>query len=258
MKTPRSFPNEGQRRADTLVSALAVVDDIGFLRSTLTAENPTPGDVRRTTSVLRRLLVERQLERVSIPRIGHPLIRGPNLKAVEVANRSRPFQLFTSNCATIFGIEFGGGFWSAGPQPTDLQRDLDSTVDLKPENYLRQGVICVEGQWISRRALLKYVANVADGVHHGVAVDAEERLIARVRHALSYSLEWVEPPYVPEADWMTILNINPEAFSLINLPVVLHRERVDTVLVEMMAISTDLCRSPDVRRLEKYVAEEVP
>src|SRR5689334_6608743 len=58
----------------TREAAVAVLEDLGHLRELVGTFPPDNAEVRRTSSVLRRLLVEQGIVRVSGPRLGRRLI----------------------------------------------------------------------------------------------------------------------------------------------------------------------------------------
>jgi len=60
--------------------AIALAEDVAHLRQFAGKMDPTASELRRLSSILRRLLVERDLGAVAAPRIGKILLNAPDNK----------------------------------------------------------------------------------------------------------------------------------------------------------------------------------
>ena len=61
----------------------------------------------------------------------------------------------------------------------------ERTALVRLDGFLSQKILCLGGEWVSRGAVIKYVANVASGVHSTVPEDPEHLLIARIRNCVT-------------------------------------------------------------------------
>ncbi len=89
------------------------------------------------------------------------------LSITEQRGRST-FHLFCSGGALAFGIQQRAICVTQGNQPfepSDFDRDL--TIDLTIDSFVKQDVICFQGQWASRKNVIQYVRHVGSGVHSG-------------------------------------------------------------------------------------------
>jgi hypothetical protein len=59
-------------------AAVALLEDVRHLRTVLGRQEPSRGEVRRISSVMRRLLIEQDVLRVAAPRVGRVLIDKPD------------------------------------------------------------------------------------------------------------------------------------------------------------------------------------
>lgn len=235
-------------RAATLEAAIALVDDLNHIRTVLSKPDPTPGDVRRLSAQLRRILVERDLAKVATPRIGRIFLTASDLKPVYVSNRSNPIPYFAAAGVEIFGVFIAAAMVERGGKTRPLQGySPDAIVLLRLDNFMAQRVICFEGEWIRRLDIIKYIANIAHGVHSGTIKEPVENLIRRVRHVSRMSVK----------DGTPLIENNFSIFSTFELPVIVDRKHIDCVLIEVFATASHLVNSPDVLRLEKIISAEV-
>lgn len=234
-------------RASTFETAVVLADDLEHIRAVLSKLDPTPGDIRRLSAQLRRMLVERDLVNVASPRIGRIFLTAPDLKPIYSSNRAAPISFFMAAGVEIFGVSVAACMVEkAGKPRTLLNYSPDATVSLRLDNFVNQNVICFEGEWVRRLDLIKYIANVAHGVHSGTIQDSVEGLIRRVRHVSGMSIK----------DNIPNLTCNVSAFSSVELPAIADRKYVDCVLIELFATASHVINSPDVSRLMEIIATE--
>ena len=125
--------------------------------------------------------------------------------------------------------------------------EADRTLETRLETFLTQRVLCYRSAWVSRSDVIKYVANVASGVHSGIPKDAAERLLGRIRGAVAYSVRngGVHLELFPQG-----VDVDDDSFR--HLP-----DAFDPVLVELLAAATFLVESHFVRELEGVLRIEL-
>ena len=234
---------KAERRGKTFDSAKALADDLQFIRRFVGSPNPEAGDIRRMSALLRRILVDATLERIAAPRVGKLLIRTMKTDDIVRLNRADPIEFLGLGGVSMFGMEIfaihlGGSGASEWPSPLN--------TELTPNDFLKQGVIVWNGRWISRRDIIRYIANVADGVHAGEDKTELDRLIRRVRGTFGMSFQ----------DGTTTFTINHNAFVAVEIPKTLTNAVVDWPLLEVWSAGANLVASPDVQRLVEYIANE--
>src|SRR5271169_4803361 len=108
-------PLSQERRAALIGSsrkaAAALLDDIAYLREVI--EKPTDAaEVRRLSSVLRRLVIECDIQIVAAPRVGKIMIPTPDNDRFYKLAKNHPLRIFASGGTKIFGraVEWIYGF----------------------------------------------------------------------------------------------------------------------------------------------------
>jgi hypothetical protein len=160
---------------------------------------------------------------------------------------------FASGRAKILG-GWAGSVWaydivSKGPfhrlELPVIHADLFVTMRL--DTFLTQRVLCYRGEWVSRAEVIKYVANVASGVHSGAPKDRDQKLLARIRGAVSYTIRGagVHLDMFPKG-------VDTDDENFVHAP-----DAFDPVLVELLAAAMFLVESPLVAELEKFVQAEL-
>jgi hypothetical protein len=222
------------------------LEDLQHMRDVL--NDPKPDGIRRMSAILRRMLVEGNLLEIASPRIGSIELMTVEMKGVERSNRSSPLPFFAAGGADIHGVAFGGVLFTHGTGKPTPEFHPDNRILVKADNFLKQYVICINGKWITRGDVVKYIANVAGGVHGGKIKDGQEALVRRARHVFSMDLS--ERPPRP------LFNFG--ALGLEDLPLTLDRKAIDCVLGELLSAATLLVRSEDVLELEKLLLADGP
>lgn len=234
----------------TREAAAAFVEDMPHIREVVNKQNPDRGELRRLSAVLRRLLIDNggDLRTVAAPRIGRFTILSPDNKPIFKTARKHPYEFFGSAGVSAFGVHFRAAAVEKAPKPQPSEDfDPERTVALPLDNFLSQDVICLQGKWITRRDALKYIANIASGVHSGVPKEEIEKVIARVRRSAVYNA-------VPGA---ANFAFNIDALYADDPPFQYTPDAIDPVLVEVLAASHFIELSPDIRRLETTVQQEL-
>ena len=238
------------RRAQTLERAVALLDDLEFLRLSLANPRPDAGSIRRMSSLLRRFFVDRVLEKVAGPRIGRITVRCPDASWVKQRHERTPLLLYAIAHTEILGVKLANLTLGSGERPEDgavlNKPNPDERISLSLDDFFKQGTILFKGNWITRWQVVKFIANIADGVHSGEKLDEHEQLVKRARHALTLNVE---------GDILKV-DFDTPAFDAGALPAILSRSQVDVVLLELWATCDHLVSSPDIHALEAYIADE--
>jgi hypothetical protein len=162
-----------------------VIEDLEHFRDVWTGTLPDP-DIRRGSATLRRLLVEGEYGTAwrALGRSREPTVPAPDLEAMLGS-----FDRAKVGCA-LAGGALHGGIVVAGlcvvqggglPAPAQDACLFDRPYTLS--QYLASACAYVYGTSITRRDLIKYMANVKGGVHlasNSHARKRERELIARV------------------------------------------------------------------------------
>ncbi len=227
--------------AESQEAANAFVDDMVEIRRVLATEGASIGDVRRISAILRRLLVERDLAIIASPRMGRILLLAPDNKPFYAHEKTNPPRLFVSGRVRVLGwsgiivvrMYRGAGHIDNIP-PERIYApnfDITRTVALKLEGFLNQRVVCFHGEWIGRRAVIKYVANVASGVHsitlgtEGIHIHLPDVVTDRSRQEIPFK------PLAPDS--------------------------IDPVLIELLSAAHFVATSPSIAELERLVKTEI-
>ena len=165
-----------------------VVEDLEYLRDTWTGTIPDT-EIRRGSAILRRLLVEDELGRAwrAAGNAQQPTIPAADLEAMLGHYPRRGVACALAGGALHGGIYAAGIIMVDGPKPPEpATRDVELLMN-RPytvPQYLESACAYVRGTPITRRDLVKYMANVKGGVHLGSNSHARQRakeLISRVR-----------------------------------------------------------------------------
>jgi hypothetical protein len=233
-------------------AAAALLEDVSYIRRLLgEAAPPSPEELRRLSAVLRRILIDSDLSNVAAPRMGSVKLWTPDTKPFMKFSRRFPLFFFASGGAKLFGWTISAATVIA-EQPDDatvaqlsgvlLER---KTVELRLETFLTQPVLCLEGTWINRRDVVKYIAICAHGVHSKTPQEQEHsyKALARIRRGVRYS---VEKGIHIELDR---LGVTEPSFRY-------DPKALDLVLVELLVAAKYLVEAPDTQRLEGLIHEE--
>jgi hypothetical protein len=234
--------------SDTRAQAISFIEDIAHIRDLVGPRDIKAAEIRRLSGVLRRLLIDggdgSGLKKIAAPRIGAVHVRSPDNKAMYKACEKKQVDYFVSGGTGLFGILLRGICGGPGRHP---EIDPDQTVDLRLDSFVTQKVIFVLGQWVSRADIIKYVANVADGVHSGSPKEPVHHVIGRARKRTLIRLR----------DGVTQIMFNQADGENNELPAY-DPTTVDIALLELLSgASFYLANSPDIIRLEAEIAKEI-
>lgn len=232
------------RLVATTDKARHLVEDLAYLREMVGKDELDAPQLRRASAVLRRVLVEGDLIEVAGPRIGKLMILSPDIGALHRANDRETIPFAAAAGACLFGVELAAMLVNSGPTPKDLPGyHPDARVQLNMENFLKQRVICLHGDWVTRHQIIKFVANIGSGVHSGAPVESEERLIHRMRSASRIQM----------VDGVPSIEFNLDALSEVPAAVIYSRDAIDVVLIELLTTARLITDAPDVKRLETTI-----
>lgn len=236
-------------RAETREAAAAFLEDLEYSREILAGTKHSPSQIRRLSAILRRLLVEQDLARVAAPRIGRLLLATPDNEPIYHAEKNQPYGFFSSGGAQVFGLRIRAMRDERHVPIRKIENfDGERVLYLGLDKFLAQRVLCLNGLWISRHATVKYVANVASGVHSGAAASREDAAMAHIRRCVRLLRDgediriWV--------DGAKLAVPIPTDFSY-------SPTSIDAVLFEVMSAAQFMIISPTVLELEKKVRVEM-
>lgn len=221
--------------------AKALADDIQHIRELLEHPHPTPGDIRRLSGWLRRILVEGDLNKAAAPRVGRIHIDAPNLRPYW----NFQWEILLINAADVFGITTSTVMY-AKPHLPEIPEPPLPVVKLNLESFLSQRVICVRGVWATRRDAIKFVANKGQGVHTTDIHASVDKMLMKLRHIIV--------THVDGEKTNTTFNLypteNPEG------PFKAGKHDLDGVQMNLVATARALVDSDEVRTLEQTIDAE--
>jgi hypothetical protein len=237
-------------------AAAALVEDMTYIRETLArADRITPGELRRLSATLRRLLIDNDLRSIAPPRIGSLSLLVPDNDAIYTAARKQPVRMFESGGIHIFnnefrallagyngGIDLGTGF------------DKSKTILVSQDGFLNQKVLAHNNNWITRRQVIKYVANTSAGAHSkSTSVRSKkpedyEIILSVLRKALRFTKNGDKGLKI-DVDWAAYGGNASATF-------VWTPTSINSVLVELLCAAHFLAQSPDIHSLELEIHKE--
>jgi hypothetical protein len=247
--------------AATHGAAWDMIDDMNHMRETVVKPQPTSGDLRRMSSLLRRLLIDSggDIRKISPPRLGRRLhLTAPDVHPFLKDHEREPCDFASLETRGIFGLNaesltIGTKTKPAPPETWTLEGlrgdQPETLISLRLDGFLSQPVLYYDRQWISRAEVIKFVANVAGGVHSGDPKEPDHIVLQKIRQIGGFWLKDGQPalrvhrrPFVPDA---------PKALDV-------NRYGVDFVLLQLMAAARYLTISPDIIELEQIIRAEKP
>ena len=251
-------------------AAEALIEDLEYLREVIAKIETSKGELRRLSGLLRRLLVEADIIDVSTPRMGKIKLISHDNKWFFAMEKRAKMLFFCSGGVEIFGTAICGMcLLNAGPKEKDPEaqtrriaspskaHDPTATVELHLSNFMEQRVLCYDGKWVTRREVIKHIANVGSGVHSDTPKKREDKLIEHIRGVCSFSIsdKGVDAHILPELGPNSPrVKITPKAERA---AVDFTAAVIDPVLIEVLATAKLLIDSPDIKKLEAIVRQEL-
>jgi hypothetical protein len=241
-----SEEKKAEMRAATKAAAHALSDDLKHIREVFGKDEIRPGDLRRLSNQMRRILVESDLRKIAAPRLGRIMIAAPQLRPYHHANEKAPFTLFSGGKLKFKQMQIGDMLMSS-QRVEIVAPNPDVTVELTLDQFCAQRVICFRGTWATRQDVIKYIANAAHGVHSGDASkEASYKLLDSLKNHAGIKFQDGFPTMVMNIDAM---GVNPK-------PWVPNKDRIDFAMVQLMSTGQYLVESPMVRELENFIDSE--
>ena len=229
-----------------------MLDDLTYMRQVVMRSEPNPGEIRRLSNVLRRLLLASgglDFNRVAPPRIGELLFDTHDVKPLIKANKSQPWEFLSVGGAYLWGSVHPS--WALHPGAGVVRDwmgfDNELRIPLKLGTFMDQPVLWVNGYSCTRADLLKYVAHKASGVHSSELTDEKERRINKARHCVSIERT---------ADLGINLNFNP--IKLVEDEGTVSGasfDKLDLTLIHLLAITRIVVDSRGVKELEEDIRQ---
>lgn len=240
-------------RHSTKNAADVLLDDLGHIRRIIISEQPNPGDLRRLSALMRRILIDGDLIRIAAPRIGRLNICAPNHNELYIANDKSPFALIAADTFSTQGLTCSRLCFGNSEL---LQRSTfdpsGEMVGLPVSSFNKQRVLCFRGQWITRANLIEYVANVGHGVHSGIPRKGVELLIQKVRNAIT-----LETGTGPDGKPCPVISVKADVLVLKEPPIEFRAGCIDLALLYIISTARFLVDSPDVIALERFILDEI-
>ena len=237
--------------AKTREPAIALVEDLKFLRTATDRTEPDRQEARNLTTIVRRLLLDQGLAQVAIPRIGRIKLAALDLKPFYEAEGNRPYPFFSGARHKAFNVEFTGlvGGSSREPPRNIIAFDPKRLVFLRVETFLTQRVFCFSGRWVSRKNVLDYVAYKLSGIHAPNRPDTlSDYVLEQIRYTVRYSRN-------ADGGLHMSFRTTPEQRAVIAAQY--EPNSLDPLLIEILDTARLITESPDVIRLEKIIRSEI-
>jgi hypothetical protein len=251
---PMSSEKKAKLLLDTSEAAGAFVEDMGHIRDTLAkADRTTPGEIRRLSAVLRRLLIHDDLRSISSPRIGALSLLIPN-NPIYHAARKQSVRIFLSGGLSVFNNEVRAIVTSmTGNFRLDPAFDKTKTATVTLEGFLNQKVLAHNNKWATRGQVIKYIANKSSGVHSKSTNESStpadfEVLLSVIRKCLRFTKQG-DTGIKISVDWSAFGGIDSSSFTW-------TPDSIDGVLIELLCAAHFLSVSPDVHSLEFAIHKE--
>lgn len=233
------------RRAATRDAANALVDDLEHMRSMLSRADYLPGDIRRLSAQLRRILIDSDIQKIASPRIGRIHIESPDIDDLIRSGDRQPWHFFSGGLALDSFAYFAVDHY---PHREKYPFDQAKRVRMSLRQFLGQRVIFYQNVWATRRDIIKYVANKAHGVHTTRVQHPVDIMLRHVRGLVTLNLS-----VTPASATFTIID-NDDIFSEVHFDG--DPSHFDLVLMHLISFAILLTRSSDVVRLEKKIRAE--
>lgn len=239
--------------SETRNDAISFYEDYIHLKSLVNSIETHPVNLRHASVILRRLLIENLLQKISSPRLGRVALHTIDNNPIYIEARRDTLISFVSGGASIHGIYIAAGMVNKGPAPLTIKDyHPEKFILLNLESFKKQRVIFTSEEWITREQIIKFVANVDHGVHAGKIREKWEERLSRFRHELSVNLETsTEGVPLTALSWKfgeAAENISFERYD---------PARINGVLIEILATIHFFISSPDILRLIEMIEKEV-
>lgn len=258
-----------------------ICEDLAHLEQLWKSESLSNKDIRLSSQIVRRLLLDGDLGKVAASRGVKLSFVAPDNKPLMRCAENGYIAFFQSAGTEVFGFSFRAitTCLTARPHP-DMQSAYEGwtpegTLELRLDSFLRQPVFYfpatfdkkgamtaiqkhptwpqlrpreIVGTQISRRDVISYVANKAGGPHFDVDRPEVNACLDRIRCGVKYSLA---------DNGVLELGFNPRAFGLPPDDLVSSPRSIDSVFLELAATCRYISLSPVVQNLRQQIEAEL-
>jgi hypothetical protein len=181
-----------EQRAKLMVStrgaAIAFIEDLPLLRMMAFNQEHSPADLRRSSAVLRRLVVEEDLRQIAVPRIGKLHLRIPDYNQYYKSNQLIPID-YLGSAGEMTLVQYADAPMSlsrlvAGMGPPPGPHVI---VQARLDTFQNQNIMCFKNQWVSRAEIIKFIANAMSGVHSEKSTGKHDDVIKQLRRCIRYA-----------------------------------------------------------------------
>ncbi len=158
---------------------LAVASDISFLNDLWQQARIEVDDVRRSWPVIRRLLLDRELQNAA-SKVQHTIFYSAPSHLPSRTEIIKAGVTYLQNSIARVGPVVIGGF-SNGLEGHLSKLSSDTPLSLSSKHFLNQKVIYFHGDFVTRGEIIRYAANRMGGVHFGQRASEKFDLIDRIR-----------------------------------------------------------------------------
>jgi hypothetical protein len=253
---------------------LVVYEDLIHLSELWASETLSNKDIRLSSQIVRRLLLQGDLARVAAPRKLRLMFSAPDNKPLVRAADNGQIVFFQSGGAHVFGVQFRAIKVTAGARDLFDRRgwNAEAVLELRLDSFLAQSVFYfpalfdqetgqlvsiekehgmhqaptgkAEGTFISRRDVINYVANKAGGPHFDDDRPAVNACLDRIRSTITFSLA---------EDRSVQFGFNLAAFDAPIGNFVPSPKSIDSVFIELAATYRYLSISPVIEQLKEQL-----
>lgn len=237
-----SSPNITVLLERTRDAAAALVEDMHHIREIAKegAPGPSRADMRRLSAVLRRLIVEDDLQRVANPRVGRLKIPASDTKTI-IALKPSAHLIVGNNGSRLI----------AGPMSRlPGNPDHNGRILINADSFRVQPTLCFRGMWVRRLDVIKYVANTLSGVHSNSRDigSNEYRILSAARACLTRTVN---------ADGSTNVKLDNSLFSEVVASPTYDPGSLDPVLLDLLFTAELLGKTEDIAQLESVIKAEL-
>ena len=242
-------------------AADAFLEDMAYLREIASKEDISHTEIRQLSTLLVRLIVDRGIEVVASSRLDKIYLTAPDNRPYYRAFEQYPMLLFLSGGAKFFGrrvnrittfdtgpkiLENANGEAAYKKIPAPEDRVINTTLTL--EQFAQQKVIFYKCHWVTRQAVIQYIANIFSGVRSDSPKTTDDIVLAQIRGstAARFSIKGGGLHLDVFSN-----RLKTEEITIEHTP-----DKIDLVLMELLATATCLTASPMLAELERIVKLE--
>jgi hypothetical protein len=229
----------------TRSTAFALSDDLKHTRDVLSKEMPSQGDIRRLSTLLRRILLDGDLRKVAGPRTEKVTILAPQLKPFHQHHEREPSHLFIGGAIKFPGGSFSNVRMATNPMEGGHLIRPDELVELNIEQFIAQRVLYYKTRWVTRKSVIKYVVIVAHAAHSAdPAKDVDFAFIDDLKYRVA-----IQPNEngFPTIDFTDFDKEQTDSYLRYD------RNRIDLALAMLHSTASYLVASPSIVELERLI-----